>query len=121
MYKFIVLLFGLSTCLAFTGCGTSAETVTAERSIAVAAYCGTCGFEEGGDSCCVEDAEKCSCGMSKGSPLCCKVKGDFANKSLCGLCGHVTGTEECCVEDAEKCSCGMTKGSPLCCNLSEKE
>ena len=54
--------------------------------------------------------------MIAGSPLCCKLEGDFVGKELCGKCGEVAGTENCCNADAEKCAkCNINVGSPLCC------
>lgn len=121
MHKLLTYMLA-AACVGLTGCGNVTDQQPVQNgSVAVAvAYCGTCGYEEGAESCCVKNAKKCSCGMDKGSPLCCKVKGDFDNKTLCGLCGHVLGTTKCCVEDAKTCDCGMTKGSPLCCKLTEK-
>lgn len=94
-----------------------------EETVAVALFCGTCGNAKGGESCCVEGAEKCEkCGMTVGSTLCCKLDDSFAGKDLCGKCGQVAGTEQCCAEGAEVCaSCSLHKGSPLCCKLARSD
>jgi hypothetical protein len=62
-----------------------------------------------------------SCGLAKGSPLCCKLAESFAGKDLCAKCGEVAATENCCQEGAEKCAvCGLNKGAPLCCRLTAR-
>lgn len=50
--------------------------VELDESAAGKDLCGLCGQVAGSDSCCAEGAEKCECGMAKGSPLCCKLKGE---------------------------------------------
>lgn len=54
--------------------GSALCCVELEESVAGKDMCGKCGHAAGTEQCCAADAEKCSCGMAKGSPLCCKVK-----------------------------------------------
>ena len=117
--KFVALAALFAT---YIGCGATSEPSvdeTSEPTVAVAVYCGHCGNAEGGEKCCVKGAERCLCGMDKGSPLCCKLGSQYAGKTMCGECGHVAGGPKCCEGEGEKCKCGMEKGSPLCCKLDK--
>ena len=90
-----------------------------------ATICGECGVDKVDAShYCAVDAEKCeSCGLTKGSTLCCvELDESVKGQDLCGKCGNVAESDSCCDENAEKCaSCGLAKGSALCCKLKTEE
>ncbi len=81
--------------------------------------CGMCGEETGSETCCADGAEKCdSCGLHKGTALCCKVPEELKGKDMCMSCGNAAGSEQCCAAGAEECDkCGLHNGSALCCKL----
>ena len=99
-----------------TALSTDSATTPAQSKVIL---CGMCGEETGSDSCCADGAEKCdSCGLHKGTALCCKVPEDMKGKDMCMSCGNAAGSEQCCAEGAEECGkCGLHKGSALCCKI----
>ena len=101
--------------------GDAASSETVEVSLV---FCGSCGdsFDRTSTHRCAEDQAKCeTCGLHKGSALCCKLEGDFTGQLLCGNCGQVAGTDACCKEGAEVCAkCNLHKGAALCCKLAAK-
>ncbi len=118
-------------CVVTWGCQKPEESTTDESNGPVGegveqvalAYCGLCGGEKGPNHACDQDAAKCdSCGLVKGSALCCVALSDDAKgKDLCGKCGQIAGSDACCQPDVEVCSkCQLVKGSPLCCKLKKE-
>jgi hypothetical protein len=66
-----------------------------------------------------DDTVKCDkCGLTKGSPECCKITKDAATATICTKCGQIAGSDLCCKPGDVKCDkCGLAKGSPGCCKL----
>ena len=60
------------------GCGKNKGSalccVELDEAAAGKDLCSSCGHVAGSEACCADGAEKCACGMAKGSPLCCKLK-----------------------------------------------
>ncbi len=107
------LLLALLAVFAFGFASCSSTTKSSSATL-----CGECGWVKGTDKCCAEGATKCSCGLAKGSPGCCKVPAG-SDAVLC-QCGEVMNGDKCCRSGADRCGCGAIKGSPGCC-LKKKQ
>ncbi|MEO1618670.1 MAG: hypothetical protein AAFV88_22665 [Planctomycetota bacterium] len=119
----------LSLCLAvllmttLIGCGSDEATPetpeTPETATPVSLtgdVCGKCGDIAGTETCC--KGETCSCGMQKGSALCCSGV-ESSDVVYCKDCGFGKGTDECCSDDNTACTkCGLAAGSDLCCKVA---
>ncbi|MEM9644312.1 MAG: hypothetical protein AAF989_04905 [Planctomycetota bacterium] len=126
--KPVHFLAAFALTIAAVGCGApenGADTASSDAEANVSNVslpgdiCGKCGDVDGADTCC--KGETCSCGMQKGSTLCCTGV-EPTDAVYCQDCGFGKGTEMCCSEDNDACGkCGLAEGSDLCCKVSASE
>ena len=131
MYKNIAIVAALMAAL-MIGCGDKDDSESSNAgnsvasstandmtstSVSVPYFCGKCGQSADKDHVCKADGEVCSCGLHKGSDMCCNVPDELKGKDICS-CGYVKGSENCCKDGAARCDkCHMIKGSTMCCKI----